>query len=203
MKVYDLVLVQAVFVLGFYLMIVGSVGILTGTPLVYQRPHALNRPTLYLLIVGLLFFEKVFQWFGPVGAYTLFTIVLVDLVFETLRPFFTPAIELVGATRENVNADVQHVLKKLGIRYRGRYPSYDLLDQGAKLRIKYWKKFGQGELQITPASQKQLLMKIQDEMTKNFDSEEHSRVARGFIVDLIVGALLFGLGIWHYGLKIF
>jgi hypothetical protein len=199
MAAFEFIVTQLVLVLGMYLVIVGWVGVLTGTAFVHLTPFGLQRPTVYILIAYLIFLHPLERALGMQLAHLLFIVVAIAVIYETVRPILVSSVKLSGASPETVDADLRHAFKALGLRYAGHFPSYKLKDPWARLRVKYWKRLGEAQLTIYPSSQRDILTRIEEVIDKDFSGEEQPRVGRAFVVNLVEGVLLIGVAAWKIG----
>ena len=199
MAPFEFIVTQLVLVLGMYLVIVGWVGVLTGTAFVHLTPFGLQRPTVYLLIAYLIFLHPLEAALGMRVARLLFVFVALAVVYETLRPMLISSVKISGASPETIDADLRHAFQMLGLRYAGHFPSYKLKDPWARLRVTYWKHLGEAQLSIYPSSQREVLTRIEEVIDKDFSGEEQPRAGRAFVVNLIEGMLLIGVAAWNIG----
>jgi hypothetical protein len=125
------------------------------------------------------------------------------VIYETVHPFVVASIGITGTRPETIEDDLQRAFSELNVRYRGTYPSYDLLDENAQLRVKYWRGMEEGQLTITPASKRHLLGKILEIVGKKSNSEEQATASRAFILDLLVGVLLIVFAAWQISMKMY
>jgi len=190
---------QIVLFIGFYLIVVGWVGVISGGSVIDRSPFGLRRPTTYVLAAWLIFLEPLTSSLGNNIAQTLFLLVAATLVFETIRPLIASSINVTGTNPETVDAEVRHALTVLGVRHSGNFPNYKLKEPWARLRIQYRKSLGEAKISIYPSSQRPLLRKIENLLDKDLNSEEHSHVARGFTYDVLEGILLIGMATWKIG----
>ena len=123
------------------------------------------------------------------------------VIYETIHPFVVASVGISGTRPETIEDDLQRAFNQLNVRYRGTYPSYDLLDENAQLRVKYWKGMEEGQLTITPASKRYLLTKILEIVDKKSSAEEQATASRAFIIDLIIGVLLIVFAAWQISVK--
>lgn len=199
MAAVDFIVTQVVLVLGFYMVIVGWVGMLTGTAFVHLPPFGPQRPTAYLLIAYVIFLHPLEAALGMRVAHLLFLVVAIAVIYEIIRPIVTASVKISGASPETVDADLRHAFQTLGLRYAGHFPRYKLKDPWARVRVKYWKRLGEAQLTIYPSSQRDVLTRIEDLIDKDFSGEEQPRASRAFVINLIEGALLIGVAAWNIG----
>jgi|GEM_PF-4687463 len=190
MTVSDVVLIQLLLWLGFYLIIAGAAGVITGAHWVHQSPIVFHRPAIYVFVGGLLLHDVSVATLGAAMTYVLATMLLVWVVYETCRAFMVASVEITGTRPETIEDDLQHAFMQLNVRYRGTYPSYDLLDENAQIRVRYWSTVHEGQRTISPESKRPLLTRIAAIVDKKSGAEEHATASRAFILDLVLGALL-------------
>ena len=190
---------QLVLLNGVYLIVVGWVGIISGISFIDRSPFGVRRPTTYALAAWLIFLDPLKSVLGDTVAQTLFLLVAAIVTFETVRPLVASSVNITGTTAKTVDAELRHALASLGVRYAGNFPKYKLKDPWARLRVRYREHLGEAKITIYPSSQRPLLRKIENLIDKDLNSEEHSRVARGFAYDVIEGVLLIGVAAWKIG----
>jgi hypothetical protein len=201
MTIFEFFLIHILLFVGLALMIVGGVGVVTGTPVVHQSPYYLNRPVLYLLVFALLLHDFIVRTIGSYSSYALFTLLLLYLIYETFRPFMVCSIQLAGAAPEIIAADLKNAFARLGVEYRGDFPFYRLVNPRAVVDVRYSKRLDQGQIRIFPASERPFLLQLQELIDKDFNREEQSRAPRAYVIDLIFGVVLFALAIWQLAVK--
>ena len=150
MNIYNVILIATLIYSSIFLFTVGLIGVITQTPVIYRFPYIFHRPSVYLLILGVLFFDPITRYVGEIPALLVFVLILIDLIYESIRPFISHAVEIGSATPDNIRADLVHAFKKLNIRYEGSYPSFNLPDDQASLRVKYWGGVKRAKLTINP-----------------------------------------------------
>ncbi len=197
MAAFEFIVTQLALVIGMYLIIVGWVGVLTGTAFVHLTPFGLQRPTVYILVAYLIFLHPLERTLGEQLAHLLFIVVAVTVIYETIRPLLVSSVKISGASPETVDADLRHAFKALGLRYAGHFPSYKLKDPWARVRVTYWKRLGEAQITIYPSSQRNILNRIEEFIDKDFTGEEQPRAGRAFLVNLIEGLLLIGIAAWN------
>jgi hypothetical protein len=190
---------QIVIVIGLYLIVVGWVGVISGTSFIDRSPLGLRRPTTYALAAWLIFLEPLKSTLGVEVAQTLFLLVAATVIFETVRPLVDSSVNVTGTNPETVDAEVRNALANLGVKYAGNYPDYKLKDPWARLRVKYRRHVGEAKITIYPSSQRPLLRKIENLIEKDLDQKENSHLSKGFTYDILEGVLLIGVAIWKIG----
>ncbi|MEY4668199.1 MAG: hypothetical protein RL518_898 [Pseudomonadota bacterium] len=197
MAPFEFIVTQLILVLGMYLVIVGWVGVITGTAFVHLTPFGLQRPTIYLLIAYLIFLHPLEAALGMKAAHLLFIVVAITVSYETMRPMLVSSVNISGASPATVDSDLRKAFQTLGLRYAGHFPSYKLKDPWARLRVKYWKGLGEAQLTIYPSSRREVLTRIEEVLDRDFTGEEQPRAGRAFIVNLIEGGLLIVVAAWN------
>jgi len=198
MSFWDLFLLFSISTIGFYHLIVGVVGVITGSALVYPMPFTLNRPSLYLLVAWILFLNQVEAALGPLWTQVVGLILLGDIGFETVRPLIAPVITVIGTSAEAVHAAVRESLVQLSFSFKENGPTYVVLDPFAKLRVRFRERLGTAEIRICPYRRKRLLEDIGIRVAKKLDSEEQEGSApRGYLEFIIVGSVLIGTAFWR------
>ncbi len=203
MTVSDVVFIQLVLWLGFYLIIAGGAGIITGARWVHQSPIVFHRPAIYILVGGLLLHDFLMMTLGVPITYAVIIPLLLWVIYETIHPFIVASVGITGTRPETIEDDLQHAFSELNVRYRGTYPSYDLLDENAQVRVKYLKGMEEGQLTISPASKRYLLTKILEIVDKKSNSEEQATASHAFILDLLVGFVLIIFAAWQISMKMY
>ena len=160
MSVYDTILFGLLVYFAVYLSVMGWFGFVIQSPLVHRCPYTFHRPTIYLLVLGLLFMDHIEEWFGAVPALVVFCLLAVDFVYETIHPFISHSVEITSASRQAIERDLIDALEKLTIRHKGKFPRFQLPDHKARLRVRHWPRFGKAELTIYPITKMDLLLKI-------------------------------------------
>lgn len=183
-------LLFSLYALGFYHLVVGGTGILTGSPLVYPMPYTFNRPGLYLLILGVLGFSAVLEALGPFVAYGVFAILVADVAYETIRPLVSPTIQVIGASPAEIEKDLIHSFEKLSLKYTGQYPHYRVLEPYARVDVRYRQRQGVGEVRVAPRSRRSLLERLGEVIARDLDTSEKALAQRGYIVAVGVGVVL-------------
>jgi hypothetical protein len=199
MAAFEFIITYLVLVLGMYLIILGWVGVLTGTAFVHLTPLGLQRPTVYILIAYLIFLHPLEAALSVRLAHLLSIVVAIAVIYETVRPIVISSVKISGASPETIDADLRHAFKSLGLQYAGHFPRYKLKDPWARLRVSYWKRLGEAQLTIYPSSQRHVLTRIEEMIDKDFTGEEQPRVGRAFVVNLIEGVLLIAVAAWNIG----
>jgi hypothetical protein len=119
------------------------------------------------------------------------------LVYETGRLLLVPTVAVTGASAELLDADIRDAFTKLHVQYKGRYPRYTTTEPEAEFKVRFSKVLGQGDISVSPSSQRPLLRKIEDIIDNEFSHEEQRNANRGFIWDIVEGVSLCGLAIWQ------
>ena len=115
MTIFEFFLIHILLFVGLALMIVGGVGVVTGTPVVHQSPYYLNRPVVYLLALALVFNDFIMRTVSSYSSYALLTLLLLYLLYETFRPLLVSSIQLAGAPPEIIAADLKNAFARLGV----------------------------------------------------------------------------------------
>jgi hypothetical protein len=198
MQFWDLFLLFSLYTIGFYHFVVGLVGVITGSALVYAMPYSLNRPSLYLMVAWIVFVNQVENALGPLVTQIIGLMLLADIGFETVRPLIAPVVTVIGTSSEAINMAVRDALSQLSVSFKGTGPNYVILDPFAKLSVRFRQRLGTAEVRIRPYRQKALLEKIGTLLAKELDSKEDSGVApRGYLEFIIVGAVLMVCTFWR------
>jgi hypothetical protein len=187
--------------LGGLLIAVGWTGIISGTAFIHRSPLGLHRPLVYSLAGSLVFFDQLQRTLGPAASHVILLIIGGALIFETGRILLVPTVAVTGASAELLDADIKDAFTKLHMQYAGQYPRYTTKEPEAKFKVRFSGILGQGDISVSPSSQRPLLRKIENIIDSDFSHEEQRNVNRGFICDIIEGVALFGLAIWqlmHY-----
>lgn len=202
MSFFDLFLVFTLATIGFYHVILGVTGILTGSSVVYPMPYMLNRPALYLLIAGTLGWNWVHTHAGSTVAYILFVVLLADLIYETVRPLAAASVEVLGAEPKDVERNLLDSFAKLGLRYAGSFPEYRVLEPYARIRVRHHKQQGTAEVRMYPRSKRSLLEEIAQTIAKDRDAVEVEPLQRGYLVTLIIGIALMLVALIRVGMLV-
>jgi hypothetical protein len=198
MSFWDLFLLFSISTIGFYHLVVGAVGVITGSALVYPIPFTLNRPSLYLVVAWILFLNQVETALGHVGTQIVGLILVGDVGFETVRPLLAPVITVIGTSSEAVHAAIREALSQLSFSCKGNGTTYVVLDPFAKLRVRFRERLGTAEIRIRPYRRKRLLEDIGIRVAKKLDSEEQEGSApRGYLEFILVGLVLMGTAFWR------
>ena len=197
MAAFEFIVTQLTLVVGMYLIILGWVGVLTGTAFVHLPPFGLQRPTVYLLIAYLIFLHPLEAALGMRFAHLMFIVVAATVIYETMRPLLVSSVKISGASPETVDADIRHAFQALGLRHVGHFPRYKLKDPWARLRVTYWRRLGEAQLTIYPSTQRDVLTRIEEVIDRDFTGEEQPRAGRAFVINLIEGILLIGTATWN------
>lgn len=194
----NLVFISLIIYLSIFLFTVGCIGIITRVPLVHRWPYVFHRPSVYLLMVGLLFLDVVVKYLGEVAGFFFFILVIADIIYEVVRPFLSHSVEIEGATSENIRSDIVNAFRKLNLRYEGKFPSFNLPDEHARLNVKYWPNMSRAVVTINPRSKTGLLLKIAGVVGHNFDAEEGRAVSRGYFINIFIAISLLIFAIWQF-----
>lgn len=198
MSAYDIVLFSLLIYFALYLFTMGWVGIITGMPMINRCPYAFHRPAVYILILGLLFLDSIVGRFGDTPALIVFLLIMLDLVYETIRPFISHSVEIESANRETIQTDLIDAFQKLNIRYEGKYPRFKFPDEGAQLRVKYSSKLASGQIIIYPRSKKELLLRIAEVVGADFDLEGGKANLRGYLGNIFMAFAIVIFSLWQY-----
>jgi len=172
MRFWDLFLLFTLYTIGFYHFVVGLVGVITGSALVYPMPFTLNRPSLYMIAAWTVFVNQIEEALGPLVTQILGLILLVDIGFETVRPLIAPVVTVIGTSSEAINTAVRGALLALPVSFEGNGPTYVIQEPFAKLRVRFRKRLGTAEVRIRPYRRKGLLEDISILLAKELDSKE-------------------------------
>jgi hypothetical protein len=193
MSFWDLFLLFSLYTIGFYHFVVGLVGVITGSALVYPMPFTLHRPSLYLMVAWITFAYKVEEVFGPIWSQIIGFLLLLDIAVETVRPLLGSVITVIGTSPDVVNAAVRESLQGLSVSFKGDGPNYVILDPFAKLKVRFRERLGTAEVRIRPYRRKRLLDALGTLLAKRLDSEEQTgRAPRGYLEFIAVGVVLMG-----------
>ncbi len=195
---YDIVFVSLLIYSALFLFTLGWMGIISQTPMVHRCPYTFHRPTVYILILGLLFLDSIVTYFGEIPALIVFVIIVLDILYETIHPFISHSVEIESATPESIRTDLIDAFQKLSIRYQGKYPKFKFPDEKASLKVKYWPKLSRGMLIIYPRAKMDLLLKIVEIVEKDFDAEEGKADLRGYVGNIFVAFALFIFALWQF-----
>lgn len=183
--------------LGGLLITIGWTGIISGTAFIHRSPLGLHRPLVYSLAASLVFFEQLQRALGPNATQYCVFMIGAALVYETGRLLLVPTVAVTGASAELLDADIRDAFTKLHVQYKGRYPRYTTTEPEAEFKVRFSKVLGQGDISVSPSSQRPLLRKIEDIIDNEFSHEEQRNANRGFIWDIVEGVSLCGLAIWQ------
>ncbi|MEY4700137.1 MAG: hypothetical protein RL326_324 [Pseudomonadota bacterium] len=197
MGLFHFALTHLSLLLGGLLITIGWTGIISGTAFIHRSPLGLHRPLVYILAASLVFFEQLQRGLGPNAAQFIVFIIGAALVYETGRLLLVPTVAVTGASAELLDADIRDAFTKLHVQYKGRYPRYTTTEPEAEFEVKFSKLLGQGDISVSPSSQRPLLRKIEDIIDNDFSHEEERNANRGFIWDIIEGVSLCGIAIWQ------
>jgi len=199
MTFLELFLLFSSYTFGFIHLIVGVVGVITGTPLVYRMPYLSHRLFLYVLVLFLLFLGIIREQFGTTVSDVLCGVIICYLVYEIVRPFMSAVITVVGSTVESVASDIERTLQELSVPFKGEYPMYTLIAPYGRLKVRYHPAEGIAELKIKPYRRKALLDQIGDALAVRENKNEFAQATRGYLVDILFGLCLIGLTLWRAG----
>jgi hypothetical protein len=199
MSFLDLFLIFSLYTIGFYHIVVGMVGVITGSALVYPIPFTLNRMSLYLMVVWLLFLNRAEAVLSPLITHIISLTLLADLMFETIRPLITPVAIVIGTSPDRINTALREALVRLSIPFKEKGSHYILLDPFAKLKVRFRKRLGMTEVRIIPYRQRGLLEEITILVARNLDSEEEKtrKAPLGYVEFLITGVILMAVAFWR------
>jgi hypothetical protein len=201
MSFFDLFFLFSLYALGLCHVVLGVTGLLSGASVVFPMPFTLNRPGLYILVGTVVWSREISEALGPAISYVVFAIVIADVAYETVRPLIMPVIQLVGASPEEIDSDVLDAFRKLSLRYAGEYPNYRVLEPYTRVRLRYKRRQGIGEVRVFPWARRDLLATIADVVAKDLDSNERRLAQRGYITTLITGVVLMAIAVVrHIGL---
>jgi hypothetical protein len=171
--------------LGGLLNTIGWTGIISGTAFIHRSPLGLHRPLVYSLAASLVFFEQLQRALGPNAALFMLLMIGAALVYETGRLLLVPTVAVTGASAELLDADIRDAFNKLHAQYNGRYPRYTTTGPEAELKVRFSEILGQGDISVSPRSQRPLLRKIEDIIDNDFSHEEQRYANKGFIWDIV------------------
>lgn len=194
---FHFVLIHIALILGGFLIVVGWTGIISGTAFIHRSPFGLHRPLVYVLAASVIFFEQLHHAFGPRGTQIILATLAVALIYETGRLMLVPYVAVTGGSADLLDADMRDAFTKLHLQYRGKYPRYKTTEPQAEFKIRFSKMLGQGDISVSPSSQRPLLHKIESIIDSDFSREEQPKANRGFICDIFEGVVLCGLAIWQ------
>lgn len=195
---YDLIFIMLIVYSALFLGAFGWMGMVTQAPIVHRCPFTFHRPTVYLLILGLLFLDSIVAYFGEVPALMVFVVIMVDILYESIHPFISHSVEVESATPESIRSDLTDAFEKLDVRYTGKYPKFKFPDEKATLKVKYWPKLSRGMLVIYPPAKMDLLLKIAEIVEKDFEVEEGKADIRGYVGNIFVAFALFIFAFWQF-----
>lgn len=188
----DIILFALLAYLALFIFGLGWFGMVTRTPLLHRCPFTFHRPTLYLLLLGLMFLDEVVDFIGPFWSLLLFGALALEILYETARPFFSHSVEVESATQASIRTDLLSAFQDLRLHYQEKDDgSFVLPEQQAELKVRYWPKLQRGTLTIFPRSKMPLLLKIADIVEKHFEEEEGEADLRGYLGNILVAFVLF------------
>ena len=194
---FHFVLIHVAIILGVFLIVIGWAGMVSGTAFIHRSPFGLHRPLVYALAASLVLFRYLERTLGHQGAEVVFFVLAATLLYETGRLMLVPYVALTGASAELLDADLRDAFTKLNLKYHGQYPRYETSNPEAEFKVRFWKTLGQGDISVSPSSQRPLLRRIESIIDKDFSQEEELRANKGFLFDMLEGATLCGLAIWQ------
>lgn len=194
---FHFILIHISLFLGVFLIVIGWAGTLSGTAFIHRSPFGLHRPLVYALALSLVFFQRLELSLGIGGSRLVFYVLTAALLYETCRLMLVPYVAVTGASAELLDADIRDAFTKLNLQYQGHYPRYATKNPKAEFKVRFWKMLGQGDISVSPCSQRPLLRKIEAVIDKDFSAEEQLRANRGFFMDILEGVVLCGLAIWQ------
>jgi hypothetical protein len=198
MSFWDLFFLFSLYTIGFYHIVVGWVGIVSTSALVYPMPFTLNRPSLYLMVAWIVLLNQVEGALGPIVTNVVSLFLLADIGFETVRPLIAPVITVIGSSTESINLAVREALSELSVPFTGAGTTYVVREPFAKIKVRFRERLGTAEIRIKPYRRKRLLEDISIRVAKRLDSEaQESRGTRGYIEFIIVGFVLVGAVFWR------
>lgn len=121
-----------------------------------------------------------------------------DIIYEVIRPFLSHSVEIEGATSENITSDIVNALRRLNLRYEGKYPSFNLPDEHARLNVKYWPNMSRAVVTINPRSKTGLLLKIAGVVGQSFNAEEGRALIRGYFINIFIAIALLIFALWQF-----
>ena len=183
--------------LGGLLITIGWTGIISGTAFIHRSPLGLHRPLVYSLAASLVFFEQLQRALGSNAAQFMLLMIGAALVYETGRLLLVPTVAVTGASAELLDADIRDAFNKLHVQYNGRYPRYTTTGPEAEFKVRFSEILGQGDISVSPRSQRPLLRKIEDIIDNDFSHEEQRYANKGFIWDIVEGVYLCSIAIWQ------
>jgi hypothetical protein len=198
MSFWDLFFLFSLSTIGLYHLVVGWVGIVSASALVYPMPFTLNRPSLYLMVLWIVFLNQVKGALGPIVTNVVGLFLLADIAFETVRPLIAPVIIVIGSNTEAINLAIRDALSELSLPFKVAGPTYVIREPFAKLKVRFRERLGTAEIRIKPYRRKRLLEDISIRVSKRLDSEaQELRGAGGYIEFIIVGFVLIGAAFWR------
>jgi hypothetical protein len=188
---YDIIIFALLIYFGMFLSALAWMGLVTQAPIVHRCPFTFQRPTIYLLLLALIFLDSIIIYLGEIPALIIFIILVLDTLYETIRPFISHSVMIECATQENIRIDLLDAFNKLGLRYEGKYPKFKLPDEAATLKVKYWPRLSRGNLTIYPKSKMDLLLKIAEVVEKDFSQGKFKADIRGYVANIFVAFAVF------------
>lgn len=197
MGAFHFILIHVALILGVFLIVIGWAGMVSGTAFIHRSPFGLHRPLVYALAVSLVFFQQLERLLGSQGAQFVYFILAAALLYETGRLMLVPYVAVTGGSAELLDADLQDAFTKLNLKYHGQYPRYETTNPEAEFKVRFWKFLGQGDISVTPSSQRSLLREVESIIDRDFSHEEDLKATRGFLFDIAEGVSLCALAIWQ------
>jgi hypothetical protein len=197
MTFIDFFLIQVVIVLGIGLIVVGWMGVVSGSAVINHFPLSLSRPMIYVLLAGLILAKPITDSFGPASMRLMFTVLIFGLAYDVLSSLFSRTVKVTGASPAVIDADLRDAFQKMNLKVSGAYPHYKVEEPHARVDVKFWRFFGQAEIGVTPESERGLLHRIEKIVDKDLSHEEKAAVDRGFILEIVKGVALCTLAIWQ------
>ena len=202
MSSYDIIIFALLIYFSLYLFVMGWAGIVSQVSLIHRCPYTFHRPTIYLLILGLLFLDPIIERFGEIPALVIFCLLALDFVYETIHPFISSFVEVTSTSEEVLEADLIDAFEKLDIEYKGKYPKYRFPKHRSKLKVKFWPKLSKGEIFIYPRAKMDLLLKIADVVEEDFESAEGTYDIRGYVANIFAAFVIFLFAFWQFLTKV-
>ena len=197
MTFIDFFLIQLVIVLGIGLIVVGWMGVVSGSAVINHFPLSLNRPMIYLLLAGLIVAKPIIDFYGPSAMRIMFTLLILGLAYDVLSSLFSRTLKVIGASPDVIDADLRHAFQAMNLKVSGVYPHYEVEEPRASVDVKFWRYLGQAEIGITPDSERGILHRIEEIVDKDLSHEEQLAADRGFILEIVAGVALCSLAIWQ------
>lgn len=194
MLTYDLIFLPLLLYFALYLLAMGWIGILTRVPLIHRCPYSFHRPTVYLFVLGLLFFDTIVNTFGEITALVIFALLAIDFIYETLHPFLASFIEINGASPQSIEKALLDAFKRLGLEHEGIFPKYKIPAHGAR----YWRRLKKAELILRPRKKMDLLLEIASIVEEDFERDQGTFEIRGYIANIFAAFIILAILAWPY-----